>query len=48
MGLYTKLDKQLDSSHEVVSRNMSLPKQNFCLKILVFLFFIFNVFVIIR
>ena len=33
MGLYTKIDKQIDNYYEVVSINKSLTKQNFYLKI---------------
>ena len=46
MGLYTKNDKQIDNFYDVVSINKSLSKQNFCLKILVLILSIFNVFVI--
>ena len=31
MGLYTKVDKQIDNYYEVVSMNKSLSKQNFYL-----------------
>ena len=33
MGLYTKIDKQIDKYYEVVSINKSLTKQNYYLKI---------------
>ena len=46
MGLYTKTDQQKDKHYEVVSINKSLSKQNFHIKILVLLLFIFIVFVI--
>ena len=39
MGLYTKIDKQMDNHYEVVSINKSLSEQNFCFKISVSLFF---------
>ena len=32
MGLYTKIDKQIDNYYEVVSLNKSLSKQNLYLK----------------
>ena len=35
MGLYTKIDKQIDNYYEAVSLNKSSSKQNFHLKILV-------------
>ena len=35
MGLYTKIDRQLDKSYEIVFINKSLWKQNFYLKIVV-------------
>ena len=44
MGLYTKIDKQIEKLFEVVSINKSLSKQNFYSKILFFLLFIFNVY----
>ena len=48
MGLHTKIDKQKDNCYEVVSINKSLPTQNFYLKTLVLLLFIFIVFMIFR
>ena len=48
MGLYTKIDKQIDNYYEVVSKNKSLSKQNFYLKFLILLFCVPLVFVIIR
>ena len=48
MGLYTKIDEQMDNFYEVVSINMSLSKQNFYLKNLIFLFCVFNVFMVIK
>ena len=35
MGLYTKIDKQIDNCYEVVSKDKPLSKQNFYLIILV-------------
>ena len=47
MRLYTKIDKRADKYYEVFSIIKSLSKQNlFFLKILVSLFFLFQVFVI--
>ena len=40
MGLYTKMDEQIDNYYEVVAINQSFSKQNFYLKILVLLLFI--------
>ena len=37
MGLYTKMDKQIDNYYDVVSINLLLSKQNFTLKIIVLL-----------
>ena len=37
MGLYTKIDKQMDNYYELVSFKKSLSKQTFSLKILVFI-----------
>ena len=48
MGLYTKIDKQLDNYHELVSINKRLTKLNFYLKIIILLFLIFNIFVFIK
>ena len=44
MGLYKKIDKQIDKYYEVVLKNQSLSKQNFCLKFLVLFFYFFKVF----
>ena len=41
MGLYTKIEKQLDKYYEIVSINKNLPKQKFYLKVIVFLFLFF-------
>ena len=48
MGLYTKIDKQIDNYYEVVSINKSLSNQNFYLKVIVLILLIFNVFMIIK
>ena len=48
MWLYTKLDEQTDNVYEIVAINKTLSKQNFHIKILVLLPFIFVVFVNIR
>ena len=48
MGLYTKIDKLLDVYYEIVSNNKRLSKQNFCLKVILLLFFILFVFMIIN
>ena len=43
MGLYTKIDKQLDNYYELVSINKRLARRNFHLKVVILLFLIFNV-----
>ena len=48
MGLYTKIDKQVDNFYENVSINKSLSKQNFYLKVIILLLLIFIVFVIMK
>ena len=48
MGLYTKIDKEIDKYYEIVPMNKSISKQNFYLKVLVLLLSNFNVFGIIR
>ena len=48
MGLYTKIDKQIDKNCEVVSINKSSSKQNFYMKSVVLLLFVFNVLVVIK
>ena len=48
MGLYTKIAEQKDIYYEVASINKSISKQNFYLKFLVLLLFIFNVFMNIK
>ena len=48
MGLYTKIDKQLDNYYELVSINKILTKQNFYLKVIILFFLIFNVIMFIK
>ena len=48
MGLYTKLDKQIDNYYEVDSVNRRLSKPLFYLKVIVLVLFIFNVFLTIK
>ena len=48
MGLYTKIDKQLDNYYELVSINKILTNQNFYLKVIILLFLIFNVIMFIK
>ena len=35
MGLYTKIDEQLDNYYEIVSINKRLAKRNFYLKVII-------------
>ena len=48
MGLYTKIDKQLDNYYELISINKRLAKRNFYLKIMILFFLIFNVIMFIK
>ena len=48
MGLYTKIDKQLDNYYELVSINKTLTKRNFYLKVIILFFLIFNVIMFIK
>ena len=48
MGLYTKIDKQLDNYYELVSINKRLAKRIFFLKVIFLLFLISNVFMFIK
>ena len=49
MGLYTKIDKQIDNKYTVVSMNKSLSRQNFYWNfLLILLLFNFNVIVIFK
>ena len=44
MGLYTKIDRQLDNYYELVYINKRLAKRNFYLKVVILFLLIFNVF----
>ena len=48
MGVYTKIDKQLDNYYEIVDLNEKLSKQNYYLKICVLSLFICYIFVFIK
>ncbi len=48
MGLYTKIDNQLDKYYEIICINKSLSKQNYYLKLLILVLLIFNIFMIIK
>ena len=48
MGLYTKIDKQLDNYYELISINKRLAKRNFYLKVMFLFFLIFNVVMFIK
>ena len=48
MGVYTKIDKQIDNYYELVSINNSLSKQIFYLKVLVLILLIFNIIMIVE
>ena len=48
MGLYTKIDKQLDNYYEIVSINKRLTRQIFYLKSIILFFLVFNVFMFIK
>ena len=48
MGLYTKIDRQLDNYYELVSINKRLAKRNFYLKVVILFLLIFNVFMFIK
>ena len=48
MGLYTKIDKQLDNYYELVSINERLSRRNFYLKVVILFFLIFNVIMFIK
>ena len=48
MGLYTKIDNQLDNYYELVSINRRLAKQIFYLKVIILFFLIFNVIMFIK
>ena len=48
MGLYTKIDKQLDNYYEIVSINRRFAKRNFYLKVVILFLLIFNVIMFIK
>ena len=48
MGLYTKIDKQLDNYYELVSINKRLVKRNFYLKVIILFFLIFKIFMFVK
>ena len=48
MGLYTKIDNQLDNYYELISFNKRLIKRNFYLKVIIFFFLIFNVIMFVK
>ena len=48
MGLYTKIDNQLDKYYEIVSINKRLAKRKFYLKIIILFFLIFIVIMFIK
>ena len=48
MGLYTKIDNQLDNYYELVSINKRLAKQIFYLRVIILFFLIFNVIMFIK
>ena len=48
MGLYTKIDNQLDNYYELVSINKRLTRQIFYLKAIILFFLIFNVFMFVK
>ena len=48
MGLYTKIDKQIEKYYKVVSINKSLSKRIFYLKDITLLLLFFNLFMIIK
>ena len=48
MGLYTKIDNQLDNYYELVSINKRLAKQIFYLRDIILFFLIFNVIMFIK
>ena len=48
MGVYTKIDKQLDNYYEIVNLNEKLSKQNYYLKIIFSLLFICYIFVFMK
>ena len=48
MGLYTKIDIQLDNYYELISINKRLTKRNCYLKVIILFFLTFNVIMFIK
>ena len=48
MGLYTKIDKQLDNYYEILCINKTLSKQNRYLKFIILFLLLFNIFMFIK
>ena len=48
MGLYTKIDNQLDNYYEIISINKRLARRNFYLKAIISFFLVFNVIMFIK
>ena len=48
MGIYTKIDRQLDNYYEIISINKRLTRQIFYLKVIILLFLIFNIIMFIK
>ena len=48
MGLYTKIDKQLDNYYEFTTINKKISCQNYYLKLIVFLLLICYLFMVIK
>ena len=48
MGLYTKIDKQLDKYYEIISINKRLTRQIFYLRVIILFFLIFNIIMFIK
>ena len=48
MGLYTKIDRQLDNYYEIISINNRLTRQIFYLRVIILFFLTFNVIMFIK
>ena len=48
MGLYTKIDRQLDNYYEIISINKRLTRQIFYLRVIILFFLIFNIIMFIK
>ena len=48
MGLYTKIDEQLDNYYEIISINKRLTSQIFYLRVILLFFLIFNTIMFIK